>query len=96
MLAANPDCGRRALCSPTSTAWSSPPIRRTAGPRAARALLGGAEPLTILADKAGALRVQGADGDDEFAAVRNLRAAPGQVAFVSPIDDLFGPGGGRR
>ena len=55
------------------------------------AVLGAGQSLTILADKAGAFRLQGVNGDDEFAAVRNLRAAPDQIAFVAPVDELLRP-----
>ena len=67
---------------------ADPPLAAGA---ALESVLGAAEPLTILADKAGALRVQGVNGDDAFAAVRNLRATPGQIAFVAPIGELLRP-----
>jgi len=91
VLAANPDLkpSRSLLADGAGLVIAADP------PLAPGALLesalGAAGPLTILADKAGALRVQSANGDDEFAAVRNLRAAPGQIAFVSPIDELLRP-----
>ncbi|MGD0761871.1 MAG: ATP-binding protein [Roseiarcus sp.] len=54
-------------------------------------LLGASEPLTILAERAGALRVETADGKDQFAAVRNLRSTAGQVAFAEPVSELLAP-----
>ncbi len=54
-------------------------------------VLGAGEPLTILADKAGALRVQTVDGKDNYAAVRNLRSTSGQVAFAAPVSEMLAP-----
>ena len=54
-------------------------------------LIGAGEPLTILAEKAGALRVQSPSGADEFAAVRNLRSTAGQVAFAEPVEAMLAP-----
>ncbi len=54
-------------------------------------LLGAGEPLTILAEKAGPLRVETSDGEDEFAAVRNLRATSGQIAFAAPVGEMLAP-----
>ena len=90
VLAANPDLKppRALLADGKGRVIAAEPPLAAGAPL--DSLLGAAEPLTILADKAGALRVQGASGD-EFAAVRNLRAAPGQIAFVSPIDELLRP-----
>ena len=45
----------------------------------------------VLAEKAGALRVETVDGDDEFAAVRNLRSTSGQVAFAAPVSEMLAP-----
>jgi two-component system cell cycle sensor histidine kinase PleC len=91
VLAANPDLkpSRSLLADGAGVVIAAdPPL--AAGAQL-ESVLGAAQPLTILADKAGALRLQGGNGDDEFAAVRNLRAAPGQIAFVSPIDELLRP-----
>ncbi|MGD1036993.1 MAG: PAS-domain containing protein, partial [Roseiarcus sp.] len=54
-------------------------------------LLGASEPLTILAEKAGALRVQTVDGKDQFATVRNLRSTAGQIAFAAPVSEMLAP-----
>jgi two-component system cell cycle sensor histidine kinase PleC len=91
VLAANPDIrpGRSLLADANGVVIAADPPGPPAN--APLATLLGGEQLTILADKAGALRVEGADGDDEFAAVRNLHGAPGQVAFVSPVGELLGP-----
>ena len=91
VLAANPDLkpSRSLLADRAGLVIAAdPPLAPGA---LLESVLGAAEPLTILADRAGSLRVQATNGDDEFAAVRNLRAAPGQVAFVSPIDELLRP-----
>jgi two-component system cell cycle sensor histidine kinase PleC len=91
VLAANPDLKpvRSLLADGAGVVIAADPPLAAGAPL--ESLLGAAEPLTILADKAGALRVQGANGDDEFAAVRNLRAAPGQIAFVAPVGELLRP-----
>jgi two-component system cell cycle sensor histidine kinase PleC len=52
-------------------------------------LLGAAEPLAILADKAGVLRIQDAAGEDELATVRNLRPPLGQLAYAMRASDLL-------
>ena len=54
-------------------------------------LLGTAEPLAILADKAGVLRIRDAGGDDELATVRNLRPPLGQLAYTMRASDLLAP-----
>src|SRR5208282_2099771 len=46
---------------------------------------------TIMADKAGALRAETADGVDQYAAVRNLRSTAGQIAFAEPVSELLAP-----
>jgi two-component system cell cycle sensor histidine kinase PleC len=91
VLAANPDLkpSRSLLANGAGMVIASDPPLAAGAPL--ESVLGAGEPLTILADKAGALRVQGANGDDEFAAVRNLRAAPGQIAFVAPVGELLQP-----
>jgi len=91
VLAANPDLrpSRSVLADGAGAVIAAdPPLPSGAQ---LEAVLGAAQPLTTLADKAGALRLQGVNGDDEFAAVRNLRAAPDQIAFVAPVDELLRP-----
>jgi len=90
VLAANPDLkpSRSLLADGNGVVIAADPPLASAA--ALESLLGADAPLTILADKAGALRVHGANGD-EFAAVRNLRAAPGQVAFVAPVEEALRP-----
>ncbi|MGA2491727.1 MAG: ATP-binding protein [Roseiarcus sp.] len=91
VLAANPDLkpSRSLLADGGGVVIAADPPLPAEAPL--ESVLGAAQPLTILADKAGALRLQGANGDDEFAAVRNLRAAPDQIAFVAPVDELLRP-----
>jgi two-component system, cell cycle sensor histidine kinase PleC len=47
--------------------------------------LGGAQPLTTFAEKAGVLRITLADGTDALATVRTLTAPLGQIAFIRPM-----------
>jgi two-component system cell cycle sensor histidine kinase PleC len=66
-----------------------------AGPRAQpsgatiSALLGPAQALTTFAEKAGAMRIEAADGEDEIATVRTLRAPLGQLAYVEPTSEVL-------
>jgi two-component system cell cycle sensor histidine kinase PleC len=53
--------------------------------------LGASQPLTTLAEKAGVLRIEAANGEDEFATVRTLRAPLGQMAFTMRIGQLLAP-----
>jgi two-component system, cell cycle sensor histidine kinase PleC len=55
------------------------------------ALLGPTQPLTILADKAGVMRIEAADGSDEFATVRALRPPLAQLAYAVRADGLLAP-----
>ena len=91
VLAANPDLrpSRSLLADGAGRVIAAdPPLPSGAQ---LEAVLSAGQSLTILADKAGAFRLQGVNGDDEFAAVRNLRAAPDQIAFVAPVDELLRP-----
>jgi two-component system cell cycle sensor histidine kinase PleC len=91
VLAANPDLrpSRSLLADGAGRVIAAdPPLPSGAQ---LEAVLGAGQSLTILADKAGAFRLQGVNGDDEFAAVRNLRAAPDQIAFVASVDELLRP-----
>jgi two-component system cell cycle sensor histidine kinase PleC len=51
-------------------------------------LMGEAQPLTILADRAGVLTVKLSGGEDAIATVRNLRGG-GQVAVVQPMAEVL-------
>jgi len=90
VLAANPDLrpSRAMLADGAGTVIAAEPPLTADAPL--DSVLGAAQPLTTLVDRAGALRLHGAGGD-AFAAVRSLRAAPGRIAFVSPIDELLRP-----
>jgi two-component system cell cycle sensor histidine kinase PleC len=55
------------------------------------AVLGPSQPLTILAEKAGVMRIVAADGADTFATVRNLREPLLQLAYTMPVDALLAP-----
>jgi two-component system cell cycle sensor histidine kinase PleC len=54
-------------------------------------LLGAAQPLALLAENAGAMRIETADGDDAFAAVRNLNYGSDQIAVFGAVADLMAP-----
>ncbi|WP_297299274.1 ATP-binding protein [uncultured Methylovirgula sp.] len=51
--------------------------------------LGADQSLTRLAEKAGVLRINLADGTDALATVRTLKAPLGQIAFVHPISAVL-------
>jgi two-component system, cell cycle sensor histidine kinase PleC len=55
------------------------------------ARLGAGQPLTTFADKAGVLRIEAADGADEFATVRSLRGPLAQMALTMRVGDLLEP-----
>jgi two-component system cell cycle sensor histidine kinase PleC len=55
------------------------------------ARLGASQPLTTFAEKAGVLRIEAADGADEFATVRTLRPPLAQMAFTMQIGALLAP-----
>ncbi len=92
MLTANPDLrpSEAALADASGLVIASEPPQGRADATLTN-LLGASEPLTILADKAGALRVETADGEDQFAAVRNLRSTSGQIAFAAPVSEMLAP-----
>jgi two-component system, cell cycle sensor histidine kinase PleC len=48
-------------------------------------ILGLGQVLTALADKAGVMRIQLADGTDALATVRNIGDRRGQLAFIQPV-----------
>ena len=54
-------------------------------------LLGAAQPLAVLAENAGAMRVETTNGGDAFAAVRNLNYGSGQIAIFAPVAELLAP-----
>jgi two-component system, cell cycle sensor histidine kinase PleC len=92
VLAANPDLrpSQTLLADASGLVIASEPSRRLSNSTLS-GLFGAGEPLTILAEKAGALRVLTSEGEDEFAAVRNLRSTAGQVAFAAPVDEALEP-----
>ncbi len=92
VLIANPDLrpSEAALADASGLVIASEPPQGRADTTLTN-LLGASEPLTILADKAGALRVETADGQDQFAAVRNLRSTSGQIAFAAPVSEMLAP-----
>jgi two-component system cell cycle sensor histidine kinase PleC len=90
VLAADPDLRpSEALLADASGVVIASEPQRTQASATLTSLLGASEPLTILADKAGAQRVETADGKDEFAAVRNLRSTSGQIAFATPVSEML-------
>ena len=55
------------------------------------ARLGASQPLTTFAEKAGVLAIEAANGAEEFATVRTLRAPLGQMALTMRIGELLEP-----
>jgi two-component system cell cycle sensor histidine kinase PleC len=55
------------------------------------AILGPSQPLTILAEKAGVMRIEAADGEDTFATVRSLRQPLTQLAYTMRAEGLLAP-----
>ena len=51
--------------------------------------LGSAAPLTLMPEKAGAMRFQPDGGEEAYAAVRNLTAAPGQIALSAKVSQML-------
>ena len=92
VLEANPTLvgGEALLADPTGLIVARDPARPIQNLTLAT-LLGSAAPLTILADKAGAMRVKSSEGEELFAAVRNLASTSGQVAVTAPVNDLLAP-----
>jgi two-component system, cell cycle sensor histidine kinase PleC len=68
---------------------SEPPANDA--PLTLNARLGVSEPLTTFAEKAGVLRIEAANGEDELATVRNLRPPLGQMALTMRIGALLEP-----
>ncbi len=94
VLAASPDLqpGRMLLADANGYVVAGLPERGDVGGGVTlSAVFGAGEPLTILAEKAGTLRVLTRDGEDAFAAVRNLSTTSGQIAFIAPVDDALAP-----
>jgi two-component system, cell cycle sensor histidine kinase PleC len=54
-------------------------------------ILGPTQPLTILAEKAGVMRIEAADGGDKFATVRSLRPPLTQLAYMTRVDSFLAP-----
>jgi two-component system cell cycle sensor histidine kinase PleC len=52
-------------------------------------VLGGGQVLTVMADRAGVMRVVLADGVEALASVRTLDSRRSQLAFVQPLDDIL-------
>jgi two-component system cell cycle sensor histidine kinase PleC len=60
-------------------------------PLTLNARLGASQPLTTFAEKAGVLRIDAANGEDELATVRTLRPPLGQMALTMRIGALLEP-----
>ena len=61
------------------------PALRAQTPQSLTAYLGGAQVLTVFAEKAGVMRIGLAGGEDALATVRTLSSPPGQVAVIQPV-----------
>ncbi len=92
VLAANPDLhvGQVMLADVDGRILASEPLAADAE-TTLNARLGAGQPLTTFAEKAGVLPIEAADGADEFATVRTLRAPIAQMAFAMRIGDLLAP-----
>ena len=92
VLAANPELhvGQVMLADVDGRILASEPLAADAG-TTLNARLGAGQPLTTFAEKAGVLPIETADGADEFATVRTLRAPIAQMAFAMRIGDLLAP-----
>ena len=60
-----------------------------AWPRSMSELFGPAHPLTVLADKAGVMRVMLAGDVEALASVQNLEGRFGQIAMLHPLSDVL-------
>ena len=91
-LAANPDLrsSEALLADASGLIVASEPERGRIGATLS-SLFGAGAPLMVLAEKAGALRVETVEGVDEYAAARNLRSTSGQVAFAAPVSEMLAP-----
>jgi two-component system cell cycle sensor histidine kinase PleC len=90
VLAASPElrAGEIMLADADGQILASEPV----GADAASTLtgrLGASQPLTTLAEKAGVLRIDAGNGEDELATVRTLRAPLGQLAFTMRLGALL-------
>jgi two-component system, cell cycle sensor histidine kinase PleC len=54
-------------------------------------ILGLAQPLTAMADRAGVMRINLANGTDALASVRTIEGRRSQLAFVQPVADILAP-----
>ena len=92
VLADHPDLqpGEALLADASGNVIGSEPLH----PRASGTLsdeLAASEPLAIMGEKAGALRVLTSEGEDALATVRNLRSTLGQIAFAAPVEEALAP-----
>jgi two-component system, cell cycle sensor histidine kinase PleC len=91
-LQASPDLrsGEITLADPSGRIVASEPASIEVGSTLA-ARLGDSQPLTTFAEKAGVLRIEAANGEDELATVRSLRPPLGQVALTMRMAALLEP-----
>ncbi|MCC0002439.1 MAG: hypothetical protein H6871_05385 [Methylobacteriaceae bacterium] len=79
--------GRRVFVTDSSGAILDYFPKQANSPKTLADVLGAAEPVTVLADKAGVMQVSLANGVRAFATVRNLNAPLGQLAVVHTFED---------
>ncbi|HMN71819.1 MAG TPA: ATP-binding protein [Rhodoblastus sp.] len=79
--------GRRIFITDPSGAILDYFPKQENGPKALSDILGQGEPVVVLADKAGVMKVTLANGAPAFATVRNLHEPLGQLAIVHTFDD---------
>ncbi|MCB1539312.1 MAG: PAS domain S-box protein [Rhodoblastus sp.] len=79
--------GRRIFVTDPSGAILDYFPKQAHSPKTLADILGAAEPVTVLADKAGVMKITLANGNRAFATVRNLHAPLGQLAIVHTFED---------
>ena len=79
--------GRRIFVTDSTGAMLDYFPKQANGPKTLADVLGVAEPVTVLADKAGVMDILLANGVRAFATVRNLHAPLGQLAVVHTFED---------
>jgi two-component system cell cycle sensor histidine kinase PleC len=92
LLVASPDLQADdvMLADPAGQIMASEPAETDVG-GTLNTRLGASQALTTFAEKAGVMRIEAADGEDEFATVRSLRPPLAQMAFTMRVGALLSP-----
>jgi two-component system, cell cycle sensor histidine kinase PleC len=84
------EAGRQAyVTSPGGAIVAAEPLKNMG--RTLEDILGTGQVLTMMADRAGVLRVTLADGTDALASVRTIDGRRSQLAFVQPVSEALKP-----